>query len=148
MKIQRCAMTASFIGQSQELCPILDIYFLGAHWVRYLFICNGKSAPTKIEDFFVEILEKGFWFSPPPHFRKIYCKLFKKSVTIFEIRKLNFVIFVAFIVFLSFCLSVCLSFVRISLQSNVWRVSSVKSHSLCQNSKVALTHWPTDQGQV
>ena len=30
-----------------------------------------------------------------------------------------------------------------SLRSNVWSVSSLKSHSLCQNSKVAVTHWLT-----
>ena len=40
-----------------------------------------------------------------------------------------------FFVFLSFHL-----FVFLSLWSNVWRVSSLKSHSLCQNSKVALTY--------
>ena len=49
-------------------------------------------------------------------------------------------------VFLSFCLfclfSFCLFFLT-SLRSNVWRVSSFKSHYLCQNSKVAVTHWLT-----
>ena len=47
-----------------------------------------------------------------------------------------------FFVFLSFCLFVFLFFflfVQTSLWPNVWRVSSVKSHSLCQNSKVALS---------
>ena len=52
-------------------------------------------------------------------------------------------------VFLYFCLFFI--FVRTSLWSNVWRVSSVKSCSLYQNSKVAVTHsltHLTDQGQV
>ena len=39
---------------------------------------------------------------------------------------------------LSFCLSAFLCF---CLWSNVWRVSSLESLSLCQNSKVAPTHW-------
>ena len=45
-------------------------------------------------------------------------------------------------VFLSFCLFVFCLFVLTSCWSIVWRVSSVKSHSLCQNSKVALTQRP------
>ena len=47
---------------------------------------------------------------------------------------------------LSFCLFVFLSFCLDSCWSNVWKVSSLKSRSLCQNSKVAVSHWPTDQG--
>ena len=39
-------------------------------------------------------------------------------------------------------LSVCL-FVLTSLWPNVWRVSSIQSHSLCPNSKVAPSHWRT-----
>ena len=35
-------------------------------------------------------------------------------------------------------------FSLISLWWNVWRVSSFKSHSLCPNSKVAVTDWLTD----
>ena len=46
-------------------------------------------------------------------------------------------------VLLSFCLFVflylCL-FVWTSCWSNVWRISSLKSHYLCQNSKVALSY--------
>ena len=42
-------------------------------------------------------------------------------------------------VFLYFCL-----FVQTSLWSNVWRIWSLKSHSLCQNSKVAVTDWLTE----
>ena len=34
-------------------------------------------------------------------------------------------------------------FLCLFVWSNVWQVSSLKSHSLCQNSKVALTHWLT-----
>ena len=41
-------------------------------------------------------------------------------------------------IFMPFCL-----FVWTSCRSNVWRKSSLKSHSLCQNSKVALTDPPT-----
>ena len=33
---------------------------------------------------------------------------------------------------------------NIELWSNVWRVSSLKSHSLCQNSKVAMSQWVSD----
>ena len=43
-----------------------------------------------------------------------------------------------------FCLCpLCLFslFVLTSLWSNVWKVSSLKSHSLCPNSEVALTDW-------
>ena len=66
--------------------------------------------------------------------------------------KLLFVLFFVFLSFcdlviLWFCLFVILSFcvfIWISLWSNVWRVSSLKSHSLCQNSTVALTDWLTD----
>ena len=58
---------------------------------------------------------------------------------------LSFCIFVfmalCLFVFLSFSiLSFCL-FVWTSLWSNVWRVSSLKSHSFCRNSKVTLNHW-------
>jgi len=49
-------------------------------------------------------------------------------------------------VFLSFSLSVFLSFCVESCWSNVWKVSSFKSHYLCKNSKVAVTdsvtQWP------
>ena len=45
-----------------------------------------------------------------------------------------------------FCLFGVLSFCLDSCWSNVWKVSSLKSHNLCQNSKVAvtdsLTGWP------
>ena len=44
-----------------------------------------------------------------------------------------------FFVFLCFCVSCFCLFVWISLWSNVWRVWSLKSHCLCQNSKVAVS---------
>ena len=57
-----------------------------------------------------------------------------KTVSILLLYFLPFCLFV----FLSFCL-----FVYTSCWSNVWRVSSLKSHSLCRYSKVAVTHWVT-----
>ena len=39
-----------------------------------------------------------------------------------------------------------LFFYNPSPRSNVGRVTSLKSHSLCQNSEVALTHLLSDQG--
>ena len=49
---------------------------------------------------------------------------------------LSFLSFCLF-VFLSVCLFVCMSFCLDLCWSNVWKVSNRKSHSLCQNSKVA-----------
>ena len=55
---------------------------------------------------------------------------------------LPFYVFLSF-VFLSFCIFLCCLFVQTSLRSNVWRVSSFKSHYLSWNSKVAVTEWLT-----
>ena len=59
---------------------------------------------------------------------KKYCK---RRVCLWrEYDNLEFCHFVFFLFF----------FVWTSCWSNVWRVSSLKSHSLCQNSKVAVSH--------
>ena len=52
-----------------------------------------------------------------------------------------FFVFLYFLSFYIFCLFVF--FVFLSLWSSVWRVSSLKSHSLYPNSKVALIDWLT-----
>ena len=79
--------------------------------------------------------------------------------SLFGLCHLSFCLFL--FIFLSFCLFVFLSFwlfvflyffVCLSRHqigwSNVWVVSSFKSHNLCRNCKVAVTDWLTDQGQV
>ena len=55
---------------------------------------------------------------------------------------MSFYLFVFFLCFFFVFLSFC-PFVWTSIWSNVWRVSSLKSHSLCRNSKVEVTQWVT-----
>ena len=57
---------------------------------------------------------------------------------LFVFSLVSFVFFVFFLSSLYFYL-----FFHTILWSSVWKVSSVKSHSLCQNSKVAPSHWLT-----
>ena len=49
----------------------------------------------------------------------------------------------AFLSFWFFCHSVFLYFCSDIILIKFWRVSSLKRHSLCQNSKVALSDWLT-----
>ena len=60
-----------------------------------------------------------------------FFRIFFVSFRLFVLLYFCYFVFCIFI-FVSFCL-----FVKTSCWSNVWRVSSVKSHSLCQNTKVA-----------
>ena len=64
-----------------------------------------------------------------------HVRLFTKNIV--NIKILNYILSFIVIILSSLWLFVFLSG---SLWSNVWRVSSRKSHCLCLNSKVALTH--------
>ena len=126
IKLSFCSLFFVFLSVCMFVCLSvrLFVFFVCLSFLLFVFL-----------SFFVFIFFVYLSFFP----------FFSLIFFLFFLLFFNFV-FLSFCFFVSFCLFAFLSFcffLDISLWSYVLRTSSVKSHSLCWNSKVAVTQWLT-----